>query len=169
VFVLALIVWAAAEIAAFVAVAQQIGVLLAVILVLGISTAGPWLIRRAGIGVIDHARARMARGELPDGEVLDGVVLLLGGALVLVPGFIGDVIGLLLLFAPARHLVIRLAGRHLVRQVDTGALGTWGSGRSQTGWRRPGPVVEAPTHDAGHHPGAGRDPGEGGSQLDQGR
>jgi UPF0716 protein FxsA len=169
VFVLALIVWVAAEIAAFVAVAQQIGVLLAVILVLGISTAGPWLIRRAGIGVIDHARARMARGEVPDVEVLDGVVLLLGGALVLVPGFIGDVIGLLLLFAPVRHLVIRFAGRHLVRQVGAGALGTWGSGRSGTRWSRPGPVIEAPTHNPGHQPDAGPAGRDSGGQLDEGR
>jgi UPF0716 protein FxsA len=158
VFVLALILWAAAEIAAFVAVAQQIGVLLAVILVLGISTAGPWLIRRAGIGVIDHARARMARGEAPDVELLDGVVLLIGGALVIVPGFIGDVVGLLLLFAPVRHLVIRIVGRHLARQVGTGALGTWGAARGPTG-RRSGPVIEAPTHEPGHHPDQGGAPG----------
>ena len=48
---------------------------------------------RSGRGGVEHARQRIQRGEAPDREGLDGVVLLLGGVLVCVPGFIGDFLG----------------------------------------------------------------------------
>jgi UPF0716 protein FxsA len=130
---LALFVWFVAEIAAFVAVAETIGVLLAVVLVLVVSASGPFLVRRAGLGVLAQARVRLARGEPPERELLDGVVLLLGGALVCVPGFVGDVVGLALLVAPIRHAVIRLAGRTLARHVQRDFVGRWGSA---------GPIVD---------------------------
>jgi UPF0716 protein FxsA len=123
---LVLFVWFVAEIAAFVAVAESIGVLLAVVLVLVVSASGPFLVRRAGLGVLAHARVRLARGEPPERELLDGVVLLAGGALVCIPGFVGDVIGLALLVAPIRHLVIRLAGRSVARHVQRDFVGRFG-------------------------------------------
>jgi UPF0716 protein FxsA len=138
---LALVVYVVAEIAAFVAVAEQIGVLLAVLILVVISASGPFLVRRAGFGVLDHARERIASGESPDREVLDGVVLLLAGVLICVPGFIGDAIGLALLVAPVRHLLIRLSGRALARRLGIGIVGRVGRGP-----RRGGPVVDASSH-----------------------
>jgi UPF0716 protein FxsA len=149
-FLLALFVWAAAEIAALVVVAGQIGWLLAIILFFGISTLGPWLIRRAGIGTIDHARQRLQAGARPELEILDGVVALMGGVLVLIPGFIGDIVGFLLLLRPVRRLVFIAAGHWLAHQVGTGRLGAWGTARRPTG-----PVIEAGTHDAGSATGDG--------------
>jgi UPF0716 protein FxsA len=138
---LLVLVWIAAEIAAFVVVAGQIGFLLAVLLVLVVSASGPLLVRRAGLGVLTHARERLARGESPNRELLDGVVLLLGGFLVCVPGFISDVVGLALLIGPVRHLVIRAAGRSLARRLATANLVR--RGRIWTGGRRPdGTVVD---------------------------
>ncbi len=151
---LALLVYAVAEIAAFVAVAEQIGVLLAVVLVLVVSALGPLLVRRAGLGVLDHARARLARGESPDADLLDGVVLLIGGAAVCIPGFIGDAIGLALLIGPVRHLLIKRAGRALARRLDVGVMARFGRGAA------PGsPVVDASSH-PGHI-----DPEDGGSET----
>jgi len=127
----ALFVWFVAEVAAFVVVAEQIGVLLAIVLVLVVSASGPFLVRRAGLGVLEHARARLARGEPPERELLDGVVLLLGGALVCIPGFVGDAVGLVLLVGPIRHLLIRVSGRVLARHLQrdfVGRAGRWGSG-----------------------------------------
>jgi UPF0716 protein FxsA len=129
--------WFVAEVVAFVVVAEQIGLLLAIVAVLAVSACGPFLIRRAGLGVLAHARARLARGEPPERELLDGVVLLLGGALVCIPGFVGDAIGLALLVAPIRHLVIRVAGRLLAHHLQRGLAARW--------VRRPpsdGPVVD---------------------------
>jgi UPF0716 protein FxsA len=150
VLLVALLIFVAAEIVAFVVVAEHIGILLAVVLLLGVSAAGPFLVRRSGSGVIEHARQRIQRGEAPEREVLDGVVLLLGGVLVCIPGFIGDVLGLLLLIGPVRHAGIRLAGHHLARRLGTSGL-TFGAarfpGRPGRATRQDGPVVDAATHD----------------------
>jgi UPF0716 protein FxsA len=141
VLLLIVVVWIAAEIAAFVEVAEHVGVLSAVVVVLLVSASGPFLVRRAGLGVLAHARERLARGESPNRELLDGVVLLLGGFLVCVPGFIFDVVGLALLIGPVRHLVIRAAGRHLARRVASADL--LRTGRIWVGGRRlGGPVVD---------------------------
>jgi UPF0716 protein FxsA len=117
VLLLALLIYVVAEVGAFVAVAEHLGILLSVILVLAISAFGPLLVRRAGLGALEHARLRLASGESPSRELLDGVVIVLGGILVCIPGFIGDVIGLALLIGPVRHLVIRLSGKALARRL----------------------------------------------------
>jgi UPF0716 protein FxsA len=147
VILFAILVYIAVEIAAFVLVAEHIGFLLALVLVIGISAAGPMLIRRAGTGVVEHARTRIRRGETPDREVLDGVGVLFGGILVCIPGFVGDAVGLLLLIGPIRHLALRLSGRHLGRRVASSSV--W-SVRPGFG---PGPVVDAASHERGAHHG----------------
>jgi UPF0716 protein FxsA len=150
VILLAILLYLAVEIAVFVVVAEHIGVLLAVILVLGISATGPMLIRRAGTGVLEHARARIRRGETPDREVLDGVVLLFGGVLVCIPGFVGDLVGLLLLIAPVRHAAIRLTGRHLGRRVASASMWSVTPGFGRRGAADP-TIVDAATHEPGAH------------------
>jgi len=112
-----LLAYAAAEVAAFVAVVHQLGVLTAVLLVIAVSACGPFLVRRVGLGVLAHARLRLARGEPPTRELLDGVMVFGGGVLVCIPGFVGDALGLLLMIPAVRHLAIRLAGRRLAHRL----------------------------------------------------
>jgi UPF0716 protein FxsA len=119
VLLLGVLVAVAVEVAAFVAVASQIGVLLAVVLLVVASALGPMAVRRAGLGVLAHTRERLLRGEVPTRELLDGLVVLAGGVLICVPGFVGDLLGLLLMVGPVRHLVIRTSGDHLARRVRT--------------------------------------------------
>lgn len=114
-----------AEVAAFIAVAEHIGLLWAFLLLFGVSLLGPFVVRRVGIGVLSHTQQRLARGELPTQELLDGLVVLMGGVLLCVPGFVGDAVGLALMVSPLRHLVIRLSGRHLARRVERVNLGRW--------------------------------------------
>jgi UPF0716 family protein affecting phage T7 exclusion len=117
VIVLALVLFGAAELAAFVVVAEQIGLLAALALLIVVSLLGPLVVRRVGLGVMAHTRARLDAGEPPTAELLDGLVVLVGGLLICVPGFIGDVLGLLLMLSPVRRLVIGLAGHHLAHRV----------------------------------------------------
>lgn len=124
------------EIAAFVAVADRIGVLWALLALFGVSALGPFIVKRVGIGVLAHTQERLAKGELPTGELLDGIVVLIGGALITVPGFVGDAIGLALMVSPLRHALIRLGGQriaHRVRRFPTGGASpldvrSWSSG-----------------------------------------
>lgn len=124
----------ALEVAAFWAVAVQIRFLPALLVLLAVSATGPLLVRTVGAGALGRARSRLARGETPTGEVLDGLVALAGGLLVCVPGFVGDTIGLCLMIPLLRRLVIRRAGHRLTAR--TGAIVGRRSG-----------YVDAPTHD----------------------
>jgi UPF0716 protein FxsA len=121
----AVLVFIGAEIASFVAVAEQIGFLGALGILLVVSALGPFVVRRVGIGVLAHTQQRLARGEVPTRELLDGLVILLGGVLICVPGFIGDALGLMLMIGPVRHLVIRTAGHRLARRIPTVRVGGW--------------------------------------------
>ena len=115
----------AAEIAAFVAVAEQVGFLGALAMLVVVSALGPFVVRRVGFGVLARTQERAARGELPTRELLDGVVVLIGGVLICVPGFIGDALGLLLMIGPVRDLVIRTSGRQLARRLQKARMSRW--------------------------------------------
>ncbi len=118
VFFLGLLLWIGAEIMAFVLVADKIGFLWALATLLLVSALGPMIIRRVGLGVLRNVQVRLARGELPTEELLGGVMVLLAGILICVPGFVGDALGLFLMIRPVRQLVIRTFGFALTRRVQ---------------------------------------------------
>jgi UPF0716 protein FxsA len=124
-FISALLV-VAAEIAAFVLVAEHVGFLWALLLLILVSALGPFVVRRVGSGVLAHTKERLALGEVPTRELLDGLVVLIGGAMICVPGFILDAFGLLLMIGPIRHLVIRAFGHQLARKIQKMPQGRWG-------------------------------------------
>jgi UPF0716 protein FxsA len=126
VFLISVLLIVAAEIAAFVLVVEQVGFLWALLLLILVSALGPFVVRRVGSGVLAHTRERLALGEVPTRELLDGLVVLIGGVMICVPGFIGDAIGLLLMIGPVRHLVIRAFGHQLARKVEKMPPGRWG-------------------------------------------
>jgi UPF0716 protein FxsA len=115
---LGFLLFIAAEVAAFVAVGEHIGFGWAVLILLGVSALGPFVVRRVGLAVVARTRDRLARGELPTGELLDGVVVLMAGTMICVPGFIGDALGLLLMIRSVRTLLIRWIGYRLARRLE---------------------------------------------------
>jgi UPF0716 protein FxsA len=125
VFFIGVLLFVAAEVASFVVVAEQIGFLWALAILLVVSMLGPFVVRRVGVGMLAQTRERLARGEMPTRELLDGLVVLIGGAMICVPGFIGDALGLLLMIGPVRRLVIRVAGHWLARRVQTIHTDRW--------------------------------------------
>lgn len=88
------------EIWIFVKVGEVIGAWSTVALVVAMAIAGAVLVRIQGLAVLDRARATLAAGEFPTNELLDGLFVLLAGFLLIVPGFLTDVLGILL-FIPA--------------------------------------------------------------------
>lgn len=88
------------EIWIFVKVGEVIEAWPTVALVVAMAIAGSVLMRIQGLAVLDRARATLAAGEFPTSELLDGLFVLLAGALLIVPGFLTDVLGILL-FIPA--------------------------------------------------------------------
>jgi UPF0716 protein FxsA len=103
--VLLLFVLPVVELAVLVQVAGTIGVLDTVGLLILVSIVGVWLAKRAGLGVIRRLRRAQEEGRPPSREVVDGALILLAAALLLLPGFVSDVIGILLLLPPVRAVV----------------------------------------------------------------
>ena len=125
-----------AELAVLVQVAGSIGVLDTIGLLILVSVVGVWLAKRAGLGVVARLRDTTARGEPPSRELADGALILLAGVLLVLPGFISDVIGILLLLPPVRALVRTVLLRRLRNRGDVvvvsghgrdaaGAVGVW--------------------------------------------
>jgi UPF0716 protein FxsA len=126
VFFISVLLIVAAEIAAFVLVVEHVGFLWALLILILVSALGPVVVRRVGSGVLAHTRERLALGEVPTRELLDGLVVLIGGVMICMPGFIGDAVGLLLMIGPVRHLVIRAFGHQLARRVQKRPSGRLG-------------------------------------------
>lgn len=122
---LGFLLFAAAEIASFVLVGQQIGFGWALLILIGVSALGPFIVRRVGLAVLVRTQDRLATGEVPTREVLGGLLVLVGGILISVPGFVGDALGLLLMVGPVRDLVVRIAGRRLAGRVRTVRTDRW--------------------------------------------
>jgi len=104
-----------AEIAGFVLVGRQIGALATVALVLLSGIVGVALLRRQGFGVMSRVRAEMAAGRDPSAQLAHGVMILLAAFLLIVPGFLTDIAGLLLFIPPVRDFAWkRLKSRFMV-------------------------------------------------------
>ena len=125
VFFISLLLIVAAEVVAFVLVGDHVGFLWALLILILVSACGPFVVRRVGSGVLAHTRERLALGELPTREVLDGLVVLIGGVMICVPGFVGDALGLLLMIRPVRDVVIWVFGHRLARRVQRMPRGRW--------------------------------------------
>jgi UPF0716 protein FxsA len=103
------------ELYVIVQVGQEIGVLPTLALLVIVSLAGAWLLRQQGTATWGRLQETLRRGEVPTKEVTDGALILLGGALLLTPGFVTDAVGLVLLFPVTRAVVKRVARRFLGR------------------------------------------------------
>ena len=105
-----------AEILVIVEVAQRTGIIETIALLLIVSILGAWLVKSEGMGVIRKIQFQLIQGQIPNKELLDGGLILIAGVLMLTPGFITDVIGLLLLFPLTRPIIRRLFFRRIVNQ-----------------------------------------------------
>ena len=115
-FVLLLVI-PVAELYVIVKASDLIGIIPTLLLLIGISIAGAWLLKREGLRTWRRLREALERGEMPTREVTDGALILLGGALLLTPGFLSDAVGLVMLVPQTRGLAKRLVGRGFGRVV----------------------------------------------------
>jgi UPF0716 protein FxsA len=101
---LLLILWPIAELFVAIKVAEAIGLLLTVLALVVSWPIGMWLLRAEGRAAWRRLSAAVSAGRPPAREVIDGALVLFGGVLLIIPGFISDVVGLSLLLPPTRAL-----------------------------------------------------------------
>jgi len=126
---------------------QAIGGWWTIFALVAISFAGAWLVKREGTGVWFRLNRQIEQGKVPHNEVIDGALILFAGALMLTPGFLTDIVGLLLLLPPTRAGVRAIVRRLLFGWAErTARVGgavryvVWGSrgARAAQAWRRSG-------------------------------
>jgi UPF0716 protein FxsA len=120
----------AAELYVILQVADTFGGVQTIVALLLISAFGAWLCKLHGYATLGKIQAALDEGRIPTRELQDGALILLAGALLLTPGFLGDIVGILLLLPPsravARTLLARfLGGRLKVAGASTGGGPTW--------------------------------------------
>ena len=118
--VLAFIIVPLLELAVIIQVGQGLGVLPTIGLLLVVSIVGAWLVKFQGLGVMNRIRRQLAAGQMPTDELVNGVLILVAGALMLTPGFITDAVGLALLFPPSRAIVRRFLAQRFRASIITG-------------------------------------------------
>src|SRR5436190_6238083 len=107
------------EIAVMVQVADWIGTGQMLALLISISVVGVWIVKRQGVGVLRRIRAELDAGRIPGAHLVDGGLVLVAGMLLILPGFVTDTLGLLLLLPPVRALLRGRLGRRFRVQVAT--------------------------------------------------
>jgi UPF0716 protein FxsA len=95
------------EIYFLIEVGSEIGAAWTVFAVIATAVLGTVLIRQQGFATLQRAQSHINQGQLPAVEMLEGVLLLISGAFLLVPGFVTDAIGFLLLIPPLRQTMIK--------------------------------------------------------------
>ncbi len=110
VFALGLFAWLGLELAAFFAVAQIIGVGGALLLGLATSFAGAALLRQTGTSALKHVRSSFEGAPQRPGTMIDGLLRALAAILLIIPGFISDLVGLALAAPSLRQILARRFG-----------------------------------------------------------
>ena len=133
-------------------VGQSIGVWWTIAILVADSILGSLLMRSQGRAVWRRFNAALQGGRAPAREVADGVLVIFGGALLLTPGFLTDIFGLLFLLPPTRAVIRRVFLRQAMRRITvTMAAGV----RTSRGDVRRDDDLEGTAVDAEPKPGLG--------------
>jgi UPF0716 protein FxsA len=137
--VLLFIVVPIAELYVIIQVGGLIGVGPTLLLLLLDAILGSWLLKHEGRSAWRRFNQALAEKRLPGKEVADGFLVILGGALLIAPGFITDIFGILLLIPPTRAVARRILRRFTVGRVAVAGfpggatMGGWSTGSGGTG------------------------------------
>jgi UPF0716 protein FxsA len=120
-----------AELYVIYTVGDAIGILPTLAILVADSLLGSWLLKSQGRAVWQRFNETLRAGRVPTREIVDGVLVIFGGAFLITPGFITDVVGVLLLLPPTRPLFRRSLQKRLERRAVVVDGGT-PSGRFRT-------------------------------------
>ncbi|HZJ94088.1 MAG TPA: FxsA family protein [Thiopseudomonas sp.] len=117
-FFLLFLIFPLLELFVLIRVGSSIGASSTLLLVLASGVLGVLCIRLAGLATALKVRERMALGETPNKDMLNGLLLVVAGGLLFLPGFISDTVGLLGLLPVTRHWLINRISRHMTHTAQ---------------------------------------------------
>jgi UPF0716 protein FxsA len=117
VFFLLFLVFPLLELFVLIRVGSSIGALTTLLLVLAGGVFGVLCMRLAGLTTALKVRERMAQGEVPNTDMLNGLLMVVAGGLLFLPGFISDVVGLVCLLPITRKILIKRIALHMTHSA----------------------------------------------------
>lgn len=112
----------AIELYLIIKVGQAIGAANTIWLIIGTGILGAYYARQQGFRVVSNIQWKMQQGEVPGDELVNGAMLLVGGAFLITPGFITDFLGFSLIFPPTREAIKIAVKRHLEKKIREGEV-----------------------------------------------
>jgi UPF0716 protein FxsA len=103
------------ELALLLKIGQSIGLLWTLFVIIVTAIVGTWVLHVQGFAVMRRSLESLQAGKPPIGPAVDGMFLLFAGTLLLTPGFLSDILGLLLLLPPLRHAIAAWSIRRILR------------------------------------------------------
>jgi UPF0716 protein FxsA len=113
IILMTLIAWPIGEIAMFIWVGGRIGFIYTIGLVLAAGFAGMALLRIKGLNLLRRLQGELSAGRMPTGELLEAFFILIAAVLLMLPGFLSDILAFFMLFAPVRRLLAALVSRYV--------------------------------------------------------
>lgn len=120
--VILFLVTPAVELALLLKVGQLIGHWETVGIIVMTGLAGSYLAKREGLSAWQRLNQSLSKGGLPGKELVDGVIILVAGALLITPGVLTDVVGFMGLIPPTRALIRKLIMNRVKKKMDDGSL-----------------------------------------------
>lgn len=114
------------ELYVIIKIGGMIGALNTILIILTTAVIGAYLAKQQGLMVIGNIRQAVQEGRVPGRELLHGLIVLLGGLMLLTPGFITDILGISALIPPVRDFYINLVRKLILNKIESG---DWRIGR----------------------------------------
>ncbi|MGC5324277.1 FxsA family protein [Brevibacillus sp. SYSU BS000544] len=122
ILLLLFIIVPAIELWGLISVGKIIGGWFTVALVILTGLVGAWLAKYQGMQVLRNFQMELSRGQMPTDSILDGICVLVGGVLLLTPGFVTDVFGVILLLPYTRLILRHFLKKWLWHLISTGKI-----------------------------------------------
>lgn len=111
-----------AELALLIEIGNRMGLPATLALIVSTGALGAWLARHQGLGVLAKIRSEMNEGRLPAGQLVEGALILVAGAVLMTPGVLTDALGFFCLIPPGRRLLKNYLSRRFEGAVQSGTV-----------------------------------------------
>jgi|Deesub1362A_J573_1020465.scaffolds.fasta_scaffold00004_258 UPF0716 protein FxsA len=107
----------AIELSLLIKVGSIIGTLNTIIIIILTAVVGAYMVRLEGLGVVYRIQRNLLEGVFPAEELINGVMLLIAGALLITPGFFTDVIGFLIVIPASREVIKKIVKKYFEKRI----------------------------------------------------
>lgn len=110
------------EILLLIEIGSRIGTLNTISIIIVTGILGGYMMRQQGFAILTNIRMNLSQGRMPTGELINGALVLVGGILLLTPGFFTDAVGFVLLIPTTRGLVRKKIQLLIQRKIESGDI-----------------------------------------------